>query len=58
MATKSKANEDESIKRQKEKKESQKAIRDHLTENEQIELFAKLIIDIYLDNEYENEKLE
>ena len=58
MATKSKANEDESIKRQKEKKESKKAIRNHLTESEQIELFAKLIIDIYLDNEYENEKLE
>lgn len=58
MATKSKANEDESIKRQKEKKESKKAIRDHLNENEQIEFFAKLIIDIYLDIENEKQKLE
>lgn len=27
-----------------------------LTEDEQLVLFAKLIIDIYLDNEHENEK--
>lgn len=28
-----------------------------LTEDEQLEIYAKLIIDIYLNSEYENEKI-